>query len=296
MRSSSETIIVESFSHQCEGERILHPLLKRLQNDKKVKTLYLMNVPLGENGAQLVADMLLKNTTLETLYLNGSAINDVGVTCLAKALETNRRTALKKLSLSDNIISNEGMSTLGRCLSRNNTLQELKLCENNITKMGREWGKVTIGKLYLYGNSILNVPRKYLGQRRVGYCKTFQLKKFLNEKSQQIAEVERRCLVTTSELPTQNDLWRLQTIGHTDDFIGWLDCLASDHANFKLVLHAIKYDSKCTLKFLRHGYGFLVRDIFSFLFVGDEKRYDFARIPKVSRLMKSLKMPEESDK
>jgi len=278
---SEETIIVESYSHECEGEEVVKPLLNRLKDNKEVKNLYLMNVPLGEKGAIQVADMLLKNRCLETLYLNGSGLTDRGLKHLAMALETNN--TLVKLSLSDNAITDDGMDVLARSLAKNTSIQELKALDNRITKLGRAWGQVSISKMNLFGNAIVNVPRTYLGQRRVSNCKMAQLKKFLKQKDDQIAGVEKRILPTTQVLPSLDDMWRLQTIGHLGEFKEWLDCLVCDHENFTLVLLGIRHDAKCTLRFMKHGYGHLVRDIFRFLFVGDEKHYDFARTQKVLR-------------
>lgn len=293
MANTTETIIVESYSHECEGEGTLHPLLKKLRDDKVVKSLYLMNLPLGDKGAQLVADMLKANATLETLYLNGNAICDAGVARLATALETN--TTLKKLSLSDNVITDEGMNYLGRSLARNTSgLQELKLCDNRITSIGRCWGHVSLSKLNLHGNTIRNVPNKYLGQRRVSKVKMHALKKFLNEKNEQIEAVESRVLDTESKLPNQDDVWRMKTLGYHNEFKVWLDDLVCDHKNFNLLMLGIHHDKRCNLARLRHGYRHLVRDIFSFLFVG-VKHYDFARVSKVLRLVEACHGEQDDD-
>jgi len=288
---TGETIIVESYSHECEGEDLVKPLLQRLQDDKKVKNLYLVNVPLGDKGATLVADMLAKNQSLETLYLNGSEIADPGLARLATALETN--ATLKKLSVSDNEITDEGMEFLGRSLQRNKGLQELKVLDNRITKLGRVWGHVSISKLNLAGNRILNVPHKYLGHRRASNCKMAQLKKFLKKKDEQITSIENRILPTASSLPNQDDMWRLKTIGHLDEFREWLDALTCDHANFGLFLLGIRRGGNSPLTSLRHGYGHIIRDVFRFLFVGNEKHYDFARAHKVLRIADTLPDEEE---
>jgi len=286
---SGETIIVESYSHECEGEELVTPLLQRLQDEKKVKNLYLVNVPLGDNGAALVANMLAKNQSLQTLYLNGSEITDVGLSCLAKALETN--ATLRKLSISDNEITDEGMELLGRSLQRNKGLEELKVLDNSITKLGRVWGHVSISKLNLAGNRILNIPRKYLGQRRVSNCKMAQLRRFLKKKDEEITSIENRVLSTARALPNQDDIWRLKTIGHHDEFRQWLIDLTCDHDNFVQFLLGIKHGGKSPLTSLRHGFHHIVRDVFRFLFVGNEKHYSFARAHKILRVVDTL--PDE---
>jgi len=282
-----KTIAIQPYSHECEGADVLL-LLERLKHDKVAKDLYLTNVPLGERGAVLVAEMLGENKTLETLYMNGSGISDCGVVLIAFALEAN--TTLKKLSLNDNSITDKGMETLGHCLSKNTTLQELKLGNNNVTKLGRCWGKVNVLKMNLYGNPIMNVPRKYLGERRVSNCKMHPLKKFLKESNDHIDKIEKCILPKSCALPNQDDMWRLKTIGYHNEFRDWLEWLLSDHEGFYLIILGMNYDPECKLKFLRHGYAHLVRKIFGFLLVGSERDYDFGRARKALRVFDGLKL------
>jgi hypothetical protein len=285
-----ESIVVQPYTHECEGNTVWG-LLEQLKHDKVAKHLYLTGVPLGEHGMSLVAEMLAQNVTLETLYMNSTGATDASIMLIAIALESN--TALKKLSLSDNLITDEGMESLGRCLLRNSTLRALKLGSNNVTKLGRCWGKVSVCKLNLHGNLISNVPRRYIGKRRVSTCKMAPLKKFLNEEQENISIIEKRVLSTSYIHLDKDDMWRLKTINYHNDFRDWLENLIYDHASFKLVLCGVKYDPKCNLKFLNYGYMHLTRNIFQFLFVGTEKYYNFKRARKVLRMFDSLKLDSD---
>ena len=101
-------------------------LAQVLYVNTSVKTLKLINNPLGDEGAKALAEMLggngaessgTVNTTLEHVELSGCSIGPVGAQHLAQALRMN--TSVKTLKLINNPLGDEGAKALAEMFGEN---------------------------------------------------------------------------------------------------------------------------------------------------------------------------------
>ncbi len=69
--------------------------------------------------------VMLGNTSMETLCLNGNNVGNEGAILLAEMLKTN--TTLKTLELNSNSIEYEGAAALAEALAQNSTLKNLAI-------------------------------------------------------------------------------------------------------------------------------------------------------------------------
>jgi len=79
---------------------------------------------------------LRHNKTLKVLNLDGNFMHDEGVEQIAKAIAMNKKSAMKKLYLGWNGISDDGATALAKMMEVNVTLQVLGLAENDISNAG----------------------------------------------------------------------------------------------------------------------------------------------------------------
>jgi Ran GTPase-activating protein (RanGAP) involved in mRNA processing and transport len=131
-----------------------------------LRSLALVNTPLGDSGVLRLASVLVANTTLEHLDLSGTGMTHVGVGGLAMAigsgctslrslsLERNSidaegatnfattalrvSTSLHVLSLAYNTIGNDGVAAIARAVGARNVLQSLNVGKNKITAEGAQ--------------------------------------------------------------------------------------------------------------------------------------------------------------
>lgn len=96
--------------------------------------LNLNHCALGDAGAEVIADALSTDHSVETLWLCGNGITRRGALCLAAMVRRNQ--TLSALVLSDNIMADDGTEALFRALPLNSTLTELNLSSNLITSAG----------------------------------------------------------------------------------------------------------------------------------------------------------------
>lgn len=94
-----------------------------LQSSRTLTHLYLGNIRIGDEGAQLVAEGLRENTTLEYLNIEGAVIGDVGAIAIAEALYVNH--TLQYLGFDDNDISIEGYRAIESALRVNHTILDI---------------------------------------------------------------------------------------------------------------------------------------------------------------------------
>jgi Ran GTPase-activating protein (RanGAP) involved in mRNA processing and transport len=123
-------------------------------------------------GAAIIANALVKNTTLQYLYLSHNHISDEGVQSLVKILTFNNST-LKDLDLGNNDITNNGVQYLAKMLETNKTLNQLNLSSNRIGDQGvtllsnalTPSNNKTLEKLYLNSNPLItDVSVNYLAE------------------------------------------------------------------------------------------------------------------------------------
>lgn len=93
-------------------------------------------INLGDKGVSLLANAFKENDTLECLDIADNNISHVGAQYLELALEDNN--ALQKISLAQNNIGNEGATCIGSTLMENGSLNVLDLSHNNIGNEGAE--------------------------------------------------------------------------------------------------------------------------------------------------------------
>eukprot|EP00667_Euglena_gracilis_P021461 EG_transcript_23535 len=89
---------------------------------------------IGDAGAQLVAEALHTNTTVQKIKLHSNALGPEGAKALAEALQTN--ATLREVDLTWNAIGPEGAKALAEALQTNATLREVRLGCNNIGPAG----------------------------------------------------------------------------------------------------------------------------------------------------------------
>ncbi len=101
-------------------------------------TLRLLNLgrnkSIGDAGAQAMAEMVKKNTTLEKLGLYGCGVGPRGARALGEALQEN--DSLKEIYLGANDLGGEGAEALAEALRWNESLKELYLSDCELTDVG----------------------------------------------------------------------------------------------------------------------------------------------------------------
>lgn len=103
-------------------------LTKCLEVNASVNELSLSGNPLGEEGAKVVADLLVQNQTIRVLKLFNCGLNDFAALHLANALQANR--ALEELCLDMNDLTDAAVEMLSKALKRNMTVVKLTLTGN----------------------------------------------------------------------------------------------------------------------------------------------------------------------
>jgi len=93
------------------------------------------NQDVGDEGATAIADMLVSNASLETLWMLSVGLTSKGVVALAESLRHNN--TLRLLQLSDNpLIDDEGATAMGRMLAANTTFEKLWFGGTSMTLEG----------------------------------------------------------------------------------------------------------------------------------------------------------------
>jgi len=103
-------------------------LAETLHDTTTLKTLELVNHPIGTKGAMGIAKLLKNSKSLEEVNVSHCGIDGEGTCHLAQALCEN--TTLKELDLSFNPIGPDGALALGEMLCTNTSLQTLSLYDN----------------------------------------------------------------------------------------------------------------------------------------------------------------------
>ena len=129
--STVRVLNLESCGITNEGVNIL---AKGLCKNSTLKNLYFLQNDLGFHNESPpkftgMAEMLAGNDKLEILRLNYNLLGSAGVTWIAEALESNK--GVKHLCLRCNECGDKGAAALAKMLGINKTLEFLYLCDDN---------------------------------------------------------------------------------------------------------------------------------------------------------------------
>lgn len=149
-----------------------------LENNRLVEALELRNNFICDSGVQAFAHALsIDRSALQRLDLNGNAITDIGARLLVDMLRTNK--TLLKLTLSFNRITNEGMEMFVNVLiDDNSTLQWLSLAGHpGIDDTSTQ----SIVRLVAHNHSLKtlnleNCPFSWLSKKHMHFTQTMHLK------------------------------------------------------------------------------------------------------------------------
>ena len=142
-------------------------LANSLTHNKSVKGLWLKRNPVGVSGAEKLAEMLRKNSTLQILDLVNTAIEKDGLEMILDVLITDNRS-LKKIYLSGNQIDEVQTEKLKVLLVENDSLETLMLSVNCLKDEGAMKiadglkSNTTLRELSLASNGISIRGGKYL--------------------------------------------------------------------------------------------------------------------------------------
>ncbi|KIC73819.1 hypothetical protein DB44_AU00010, partial [Candidatus Protochlamydia amoebophila] len=145
-------------SRQKISDRGAEVLAQSLASNTTLEVLFLGSNQISDKGAKAIAQSLASNTILKSLYLAGNQISDKGAKAIAQSLASN--TTLKSLYLGGNQISNKGAKAIAQSLASNTTLESLYLGSNQISDEGAEIlanflaSNTILKSLYLAGNQI----------------------------------------------------------------------------------------------------------------------------------------------
>lgn len=141
-------------------------IISLLSKNTSLKQLTLSRNKIGNNGARILGEGLVKNKTLDTLEMNASipldkfrketrdldvssqCYKDIDVIIISYLMKNN--SSITKLNLSLNSISNDGAEALANILKKNDTLTNLNLANNDIGDSGASF----LGKSLEINNGI----------------------------------------------------------------------------------------------------------------------------------------------
>ena len=134
-----------------------------LKCNRKLLDLNISQCQVSIEGAKVIAEAILVNTTLQKLDISHNNLSDDGVINISECLKSNRtqdldlsvnritnrgairiaeaicvNTTLQRLSISHNNISDDGVIVISDSLKKNNSLKECYLSSNRITDKGAE--------------------------------------------------------------------------------------------------------------------------------------------------------------
>ncbi|UJR32936.1 hypothetical protein I4U23_020397 [Adineta vaga] len=121
--------------------------------EKKCTELWLYGNHITSQGIAILAQSLVRNSTLKSLDLSFNQISDAGVRFLAVSLLPDQYSALKIVYLSKNGICDDGAMYLSEMLQRNRTITELWLSNNEIGNRGVK----QLANVLAYHNETLKV-------------------------------------------------------------------------------------------------------------------------------------------
>jgi len=150
------------FGSACFVSEAVGGVLDELEEDDAT-TASLEGCNVNDDECRAIAEVLKENTALEKLDLSDNLITDSGAMALAEALEENEH--LTEINLKQNKISDAGALAFAKMLRVNSTLRILNLRANKIRREGYEElgfalaSNTTIVKMYLEFNEISKTNR-----------------------------------------------------------------------------------------------------------------------------------------
>ena len=137
---SNTTLTYLNLSHNAQHRQIEAgtAISLILENNRIITILNLANMSLGSEGLSKIFVALLQYTALRDLNIAANGLDASSMKQLA-ALLSSEEVAIKRLNISANAITNEGLSMLVDSLEKNSSLQHLEL--SNIGNIGKEGGK-----------------------------------------------------------------------------------------------------------------------------------------------------------
>ncbi|KAM8880949.1 leucine-rich repeat-containing protein 34 [Synchiropus picturatus] len=109
----------------------LEMLTVGLKVNRSLRYLDLRCNRVTQDGTLHLAQLMEKNCTLEVLDLSFNRIEDEGAVTLSRVL-TRPKCSLTQLSVTNNNISSEGLSSLAQSLKLNSTLTHMYICGNKL--------------------------------------------------------------------------------------------------------------------------------------------------------------------
>lgn len=113
-------------------EEDIPEIFTQLFTNKFIQHLYLDINLIDATHAKILAGLLQKNCSLQSLSLNENSISDTGVTFLTEAINSNDKCALTTLNLHANSISSQGLKTLAAMMQSNTSITHLDISFNGI--------------------------------------------------------------------------------------------------------------------------------------------------------------------
>jgi Calponin homology (CH) domain/Leucine Rich repeat len=128
--------------------------------------IVLDNVALEDKTVDVIADILMRNNTVDLLDLSSNSVTYKGATVLSNALLVNR--SLRVLRLDNNNLDDEAFAILADGLSGHKHLQELSLCDNDATHLGAEYLVKALSASQARFRQAHVFPKIMLNQNRIG--------------------------------------------------------------------------------------------------------------------------------
>ena len=101
-----------------------------LSSNTTLKDLHLYNCNITDNGVQYICEELTKNETLTTLNIGGNhQITSVSTSTIADLIQTT--TSLKTLYLNNTSLNNYDITTICASLNKNTTIRQLHLLKQD---------------------------------------------------------------------------------------------------------------------------------------------------------------------
>lgn len=130
----------------------IETIIREAINKKQCSMIWLVNNHLTSESISNLATALYTNPTLEALSLCENSVDDTNVLYLSRAL-SDKNTKLKRLALTSNNITDEGVQHLAEMLKLNTSLNQLWLGFNKIT----DYGVQILTDALAYHNKTLHV-------------------------------------------------------------------------------------------------------------------------------------------
>ena len=132
-------VVINRFIVQRISERI-NKIMQAMNNITTLQTLTITSCQIRDEGAAIISDYIIHNTSIRELDLSSNYITCKGAEKIFKAIEVNE--VLQQLNVSQNEISDDGASAISNCLNSNTTLQHLDIMRNKLN----DDGIITISK------------------------------------------------------------------------------------------------------------------------------------------------------